>query len=84
MFLGEFEYMIDEKSRGPLPPKSGSELKEGVILAPEGEKYITAYPIAEWKKVAVCNFLVRMRCNGFSSERRQLDNKVGKSRSGRF
>jgi hypothetical protein len=57
--------------------------KEGGGLAPEGEKYITAYPLAEWKKLAVCNFLVSMRSNGFSSERRQLDNKGGGSRSGR-
>ena len=57
--------------------------KEGGGLAPEGEKYITAYPLAEWKKLAVCNFLVSMRSNGFSSGRRQLDNKGGGSRSGR-
>ena len=50
----------------------------------EVEKYLTVYPLAEWKKLAVCNFLVRMRSNGFRSEPRQLDNKGGRSRSGRF
>ncbi len=85
MFPGEFEYQIDEKGRVPLPPKFRRELREGaVILAPGVEKCITAYPLSEWKKLAVCNFLVRMRCNGFSSERRQLDNKGRRSRSGRF
>jgi len=84
MFPGEFEYHIDEKSRVPLPPQFRSELKEGLVLAPEVEKYITAYPLAEWKKPAVCNSLVRIRCNGFSSERSQLDNKGRRSRSGRF
>ena len=50
----------------------------------EVENYLTVYPLAEWKKLAVCNFLVRMRSNGFNSEPRQLDNKGGRSRSGRF
>ena len=47
------------------------------------EKYLTVYPLDEWKKLAVCNFLVRMRSNGFRSEHRQLDNKGGRSQSGR-
>jgi len=52
MFLGEFEYKIDEKGRVPLPPKFRTQLKEGVVLAPGVEKCITAYPTAEWKKLA--------------------------------
>jgi MraZ protein len=52
MFLGEFEYKLDEKGRVPLPPKFRRELKEGVILARGVEKCITAYPLAEWKKLA--------------------------------
>ena len=53
MFFGEFEYRIDEKGRVPLPPKFRRELREGVvILAPGVEKCITAYPTAEWKKLA--------------------------------
>ena len=52
MFFGEFEYKIDEKGRVPLPPKFRRELRDGVILAPGGEKCITAYPLAEWKKLA--------------------------------
>ena len=63
-FLGEFKYKIDEEDRVLSPSNFGSELKEAGISAPVIEKYISAYPIAEWKKVAVCNFLVRMRCNG--------------------
>ncbi len=68
MFLGEFEYKIDEKGRVPIPPRFKRELKEGVVLTPAVEKCITAYPLSEWKKLAVCNFLVRMRFNGFRSE----------------
>lgn len=52
MFLGEFEYKIDEKGRVPIPPKYRSVLKEGVILTLGIEKCITAYPLSEWKKLA--------------------------------
>jgi MraZ protein len=52
MFLGEFEYKIDEKGRVPLPPKFRRELKDGVILAPGVEKCIAAYTETEWKNLA--------------------------------
>ena len=52
MFFGEFEYRIDEKGRIPIPPKFRRELKEGVVLTPGIEKCITAYPLAEWRKLA--------------------------------
>ena len=52
MFLGEFEYKIDEKGRVLIPPKFRRELKEGVVLMPGVEKCINVYPMAEWKKVA--------------------------------
>ena len=52
MFLGEFEYKIDEKGRVPIPPKFRRELKEGVVLTTGVEKCITVYPLSEWKKLA--------------------------------
>ena len=52
MFLGEFEYKIDEKGRILIPPRFRRELKEGVILTPGIERCVTAYPVAEWKKLA--------------------------------
>ena len=52
MFLGEFEYKIDEKGRVPIPPKFRRELKEGVILMPGVESCINIYTMVEWKKVA--------------------------------
>ena len=52
MFLGKFEYKLDEKGRLPLPPKFRSHLKGGVVLTSGVEKCITAYPILEWKKLA--------------------------------
>ncbi len=68
MFFGEFEYKINEKGRMPIPPRFRRELKERVVLTPRVEKYITAYPLPEWKKLAVCSFLARMRFNRFKSE----------------
>ena len=52
MFLGEFEYKIDEKGRVPIPPKFREELREGVILTPGVEKCVIVYPLSEWEKVA--------------------------------
>jgi MraZ protein len=52
MFLGEFDYKIDEKGRVPIPPKFRGELKDGVVLTQGVEKCITAYAPTEWKKVA--------------------------------
>ena len=68
MFFGEFEYRLDEKGRVPIPPRFRRESKEGVVLTPGVEKYTTVYPLSEWKKLAVCNFLVSMRFNGSRSE----------------
>jgi len=52
MFLGEYEYKVDEKGRVPIPPKFERELKDGVVLTPGIEKCISVYTPSEWKKVA--------------------------------
>ena len=52
MFLGEFEYKIDQKGRVPIPPKFRRELREGVVLTTGVEKCIVAYTLPEWKKLA--------------------------------
>ena len=52
MYLGEFEYKVDEKGRISLPPRFRNHLREGVVLTPGVEKCITAYPLPEWKKLA--------------------------------
>ncbi|MFC2073046.1 hypothetical protein ACFLUU_10220 [Chloroflexota bacterium] len=46
MFLGEFEYKIDENGRMPVPPRFRGELKQGA------ERSIVVYPSVEWKKLA--------------------------------
>jgi MraZ protein len=54
MFIGEFEYRVDEKGRVPVPPKFRTEelKKDGMVLSPGMEKCITLYPASEWKKIA--------------------------------
>jgi len=52
MFLGEFEYRIDEKGRLPLPPRFRSFFKDGVIIAPSPDKCLSVYTTFEWKKMA--------------------------------
>jgi len=53
MFFGEYQYKVDEKGRVPLPPKFRRQMREGVILAKGmGEKCITAYTVAEWKRLS--------------------------------
>ena len=52
MFLGEFEYKIDEKGRVPIPPKFRRELKEGMVLTAGPEKCINAYSLAAWNKLS--------------------------------
>ena len=52
MFLGEFEYKIDEKGRVLIPPRFRRDLKEGVVLTRGVERCILAYPMAEWKQMA--------------------------------
>ncbi len=52
MFFGEFEYRLDEKGRFPLPPRFRSLVKDGLVLTRGIENCVTAYPLAEWKKLA--------------------------------
>jgi len=52
MFLGEYEYKVDSKGRLPLPPKFRQKFGGGLILTSGTEECITAYPIAEWQKLA--------------------------------
>ena len=52
MFLGEYDYKLDEKGRVPVPPKFRRELKDGNILVPSPGKCIFAYTPPEWKKLS--------------------------------
>lgn len=54
MFIGEFEYRVDEKGRVPIPPKFRTDelKKDGMVLSPGMEKCVIIYPLSEWKKLA--------------------------------
>jgi MraZ protein len=53
MFFGEYPYKVDEKGRLPLPPRFRQQMRAGVILTKGmGEKCITVYPVAEWKRLS--------------------------------
>ena len=52
MFLGEFEYKIDEKGRVLIPPKFRRDLKDGMILTAGQERCIVGYPVSTWNKLA--------------------------------
>ena len=61
MFVGEYEYKVDNKGRLPLPPRFRTELKEGLVLTLGPDNCIIAYPKADWIKMtanqAPTNFL---------------------------
>ena len=50
MFLGEFEYRIDEKGRVPIPPRFRKDLESGVVLSAGPDTCIAGYGSAEWEK----------------------------------
>ncbi|MFC1983450.1 hypothetical protein ACFLVO_00310 [Chloroflexota bacterium] len=68
MFFGEFDNKLDEKSRVPIPPKFRRDLNDKGVPTRGVEHCSTAYPLPEWKKQVVCDFLARMRFNGLKAE----------------
>src|SRR4030043_2400906 len=52
MYYGECDYKLDEKGRVPVPPKFRNALRDGLVLTMGAEKCITAYTVAEWKKLS--------------------------------
>jgi len=52
MFLGEFQYRIDDKGRIPIPPRYRKELVDGLVVMPGPEKCLSAYTPEEWSKQA--------------------------------
>ena len=52
MFLGTYEYRIDEKGRLSLPPRFRDELRQGMIMTQGLERCLTVYSLAEWQRVS--------------------------------
>jgi MraZ protein len=51
MFVGEYEYKVDNKGRMPLPPKFRKEMDDGLMLTMGADNCITAYTKADWAKL---------------------------------
>lgn len=52
MFVGEYEYRVDQKGRLAIPAKYRKYFSEGLVLAKGFEKCLEAYTLAEWEKVS--------------------------------
>lgn len=52
MFLGEYDYKLDDKGRVPVPPKFREEMRDGIVLIPGPDKCIFAYTPFEWEKIS--------------------------------
>lgn len=51
MFLGEYEYRLDQKGRVSVPSKFREEFKEGIILTRGYDRCVMAYTPLEWEKI---------------------------------
>lgn len=52
MFIGEYEYSIDQKGRLPLPVKFRGKLDEGCVVTRGLDHCLWVYSMAEWEKLA--------------------------------
>ena len=52
MFLGTYEYRVDEKGRTSLPPRFRDDLRQGMVMTQGLEKCISVYSVAEWEKIS--------------------------------
>ncbi len=51
MFLGEYQYNVDEKNRLAIPAKFRNELKQGVVVTRGLDGCLFVYNKAEWNKL---------------------------------
>lgn len=51
MFVGQYEYKVDNKGRLPLPPKFRKELDDVLMLTMGADNCITAYTKTNWEKL---------------------------------
>jgi MraZ protein len=52
MFLGTYEYRVDDKGRISLPPRFRDDLRHGMVMTQGLEKCISVYSVAEWEKIS--------------------------------
>ncbi|MBC7194568.1 MAG: division/cell wall cluster transcriptional repressor MraZ [Caldisericia bacterium] len=52
MFMGSFEYKMDDKGRVLVPPQFKDDLGEKFIITRGFENCLFLYPINEWKRIS--------------------------------
>lgn len=52
MFLGEYEYRLDQKGRVAIPPKSRGDFQDGIVVTRGYDNCIVAYTAATWDRIA--------------------------------
>lgn len=48
MFIGEYQYLIDEKKRLAIPPKFRQLLGKKAVITPGLDQCLDIYPVKEW------------------------------------
>jgi MraZ protein len=51
MFLGEYQYIIDDKGRLTIPAKFRRPLLNGLVITRGLDRNLTIYPLDEWAKL---------------------------------
>ena len=51
VFLGEFQYSVDEKGRLTIPAKFRRPLLEGMVITRGLDHNLVIYPLSEWDKL---------------------------------
>lgn len=51
MFLGEYQYTIDDKGRLTIPAKFRRPLSNGLVITRGLDRNLTIYPLDEWAKL---------------------------------
>lgn len=52
MFIGEYQYLIDEKKRVSIPPKFRKEIGKKAVITRGLDGCLFLYSLSEWKKLA--------------------------------
>ena len=52
MFLGEYEYRIDQKGRVTIPPRFRDEYQNGIIITSGYDRCIVAYTVTQWNRIS--------------------------------
>lgn len=52
MFLGEYEYRLDQKGRVAIPPRARGDFSDGIVVTRGYDNCIVAYTTLTWDRLA--------------------------------